>query len=247
MSLSSTSPGLLPRVAPTRRYLKRAPSSQATAVATADSWAAEDGHVEPVILMLLADTDLWETARVELLRRGVTSAYRVTHPAEASELAKERQVRGQRIDCAILDLQLLGPTLGGAVQWLRSELPPYTVVATLSSAHASVGDALLIARSCALHVPQPTSVDDLVMIALDVRQRSMGGVLEAFRELTGLSPQEARLLNMAALGKNSDEAADLLGISRSTIGSYWNRIFRKTGCRSQRDVLGAVLKFASSR
>ncbi len=53
----------------------------------------------------------------------------------------------------------------------------------------------------------------------------------------GLSPRERNLLVLAYRGMNNDEAASGLHCSRATVATYWNRIFRKVGLRTQRDVL----------
>lgn len=66
--------------------------------------------------------------------------------------------------------------------------------------------------------------------------------VERYSMLHGLSPQERRLLLAAVDGLPDKSVADRLGISRSTISTYWNRIFSKTECRSQRDVLAHMLR-----
>ena len=72
-----------------------------------------------------------------------------------------------------------------------------------------------------------------------VTQRFAVGFSAKYR----LSPREEALLLCAISGKNNDEAAVILGCSRATIATYWNRIFSKVGRRSQRDVFCELLTF----
>lgn len=58
-----------------------------------------------------------------------------------------------------------------------------------------------------------------------------------------LSPQEERLLRCAVAGLSDKCAASELGCSRNTVGTYWQRIFTKTGVRPQRQVLAQLLRF----
>lgn len=52
-----------------------------------------------------------------------------------------------------------------------------------------------------------------------------------------LSPQETRLLRCMMRGLSTEESAEALGCKPLTIPSYWNRIFRKSGVRTQRELL----------
>jgi DNA-binding NarL/FixJ family response regulator len=53
----------------------------------------------------------------------------------------------------------------------------------------------------------------------------------------GLSQQEAAVFERAVAGMNNKGIAVELGLTEGTIQSYWQRIFMKTGCKSQKDVL----------
>jgi DNA-binding CsgD family transcriptional regulator len=80
-------------------------------------------------------------------------------------------------------------------------------------------------------------------------QQAMDGCYELICECVdsysnsyNLSPQERRVLLAAVQGVADKLVADDLGVSRSTISTYWKRIFGKTQCRSQRDVLAHLLR-----
>lgn len=66
--------------------------------------------------------------------------------------------------------------------------------------------------------------------------------VQNFARTYRLSPREVALLRLAVLGRNNDQAAAELGCSRATVGTYWNRVFRKTGVSGQRDVIILLLR-----
>ncbi len=51
-----------------------------------------------------------------------------------------------------------------------------------------------------------------------------------------LGIRETEVLELGAAGCSTKEAAELLRVSTGTISTHWQRIFRKTGCRNQREV-----------
>lgn len=61
-----------------------------------------------------------------------------------------------------------------------------------------------------------------------------------------LSAQEKRLLALAVAGRTDKCIADALACRRSTIATYWRRIFVKTGLRPQRAVLVGMVRFAGA-
>src|SRR5690606_10974775 len=63
-----------------------------------------------------------------------------------------------------------------------------------------------------------------------------------YSQMFRLSPQERRLLACAVRGVPDKCAADELGCTRNTVGTYWKRIYAKTGKRCQKDVLAHLLR-----
>lgn len=62
---------------------------------------------------------------------------------------------------------------------------------------------------------------------------------------TRLARNEAHMIVMDYLGFTRDEICEQLKISTETIRTYWKRIYRKTSCRSRREMrcwLEAMLK-----
>lgn len=66
--------------------------------------------------------------------------------------------------------------------------------------------------------------------------------VDRYAVLYKLSPQECRLLVAAIAGESDKHAASSLGCSRGTVGTYWQRIFGKTGCRPRAAVIAHVLR-----
>lgn len=60
---------------------------------------------------------------------------------------------------------------------------------------------------------------------------------EAFAKLYGLTGAELRVLLALAQGLSGNEAADMLGLSESTVRSHLQRIFSKTGATRQAALL----------
>lgn len=69
--------------------------------------------------------------------------------------------------------------------------------------------------------------------------------MERYARRHRLSRQELRLLITSINGVPDKRVAHEWGCSRSTIGTYWKRIFAKTGMRPQRNVLADLLRFAA--
>jgi DNA-binding CsgD family transcriptional regulator len=68
-------------------------------------------------------------------------------------------------------------------------------------------------------------------------------VIDVYCKSHRLSGQEKRLLAATAAGKTEKEVAAMLDCQRSTISTYWQRIFKKIGRRSQIEVLGDLLRW----
>lgn len=56
-----------------------------------------------------------------------------------------------------------------------------------------------------------------------------------------LSERETQILASATTGLSMKESAAELGISTKTVEDYWSRIYAKTRCRSQLEVLARLL------
>lgn len=102
-----------------------------------------------------------------------------------------------------------------------------------------------LAERCDVMMPKPISLASVTRI---VEQLAEGGAhvdhLERFVEAHRLSPRERSILGLAIDGANDKEICGRLGCARGTIATYWQRIFKKSGQHSQRDVIAAILRFS---
>lgn len=65
--------------------------------------------------------------------------------------------------------------------------------------------------------------------------------LEALRLMFGLTPAEARVALLLAQGRRSEEVAQALGVSASTVAFHVRNLFGKTGVARQTDIVALVL------
>jgi DNA-binding CsgD family transcriptional regulator len=105
------------------------------------------------------------------------------------------------------------------------------VVASVFSARV----VLDLSSDADLVLPAPLEPETLLRAIELVTERK--DEVAAFSREHKLSPRETALLRLALSGLNNDEASQVLGCSRATVSSFWNRIFRKTGVSGQRDVV----------
>ena len=61
-----------------------------------------------------------------------------------------------------------------------------------------------------------------------------------------MSPNERRLLAIAADGGGRSVAADVLGCKPSAISTYWKRISKKTSCHGQRDIFAKLWRHSTT-
>jgi len=78
-------------------------------------------------------------------------------------------------------------------------------------------------------------------ISNDLDRGALAPFVERFGQSHGLSPQQVSLLNFAATGRARKESAALTGCSLKTVEEHWRRIFRKTGCTSDLQVVANLL------
>ncbi len=172
-------------------------------------------------------------------RRALTQAgYAV---GEASSCADgELALRDCRPWAAVvLDLKL-GDGDGSSLLPAIRKLRPTPGVAVISG-HADAEIALDLHHSGILLLPKPVKAQ-LLLSALASLVSNSGAppFLESFAEAMRLSPREREVLRLAYLRRTSAEIARELGCAPATVGSHWQRIFHKCGCRSQRDVFALL-------
>ncbi len=68
-------------------------------------------------------------------------------------------------------------------------------------------------------------------------------LLEDFGRAYGLSRRECEIVMLASTGHRTKEISASLGCATQTVGTYWERIYRKTQNASREMVLALVLRF----
>lgn len=89
------------------------------------------------------------------------------------------------------------------------------------------------------------SVNSLAGATLPEDSQPGNRILRAYVERYALSARETAVLVLTVEGLSDKEIADRLGCSRSSISTYWCRIFSKTGSRPQRAVLSHIARTAA--
>jgi DNA-binding NarL/FixJ family response regulator len=143
----------------------------------------------------------------------------------------------------LLDLKLPDGDGEELLPLLKSRRPE-PAVAVISGAAAGERALRLLGQGVWV-VPKPIEGSALVALverlcAKALRRDPIG----AFCSGHGLSPKETEIVRASAEGLSSAEVAKRVGCSAHTTTGYWQRIFHKTGRRSQSAVFSAILRFA---
>jgi two-component system invasion response regulator UvrY len=145
------------------------------------------------------------------------------------------------LDAALLDLRLVGGSGLDLLPTLRARFPRTAVA--LVSGYLDAKTSLAAQKSGVMVMPKPVSADELrELVRLLCCRASARLAVEVVFD--NLSEREVEVVQLALSGLDSQAAADAIGVSRRTVHTYWRRIFQKTGLRSQREVVMAVLAAA---
>jgi DNA-binding CsgD family transcriptional regulator len=71
--------------------------------------------------------------------------------------------------------------------------------------------------------------------------RMVAGKIKTAAEIYGLSPAQARLARLIVDGHDLAGAAGVLGVSINTLRTHLQRMFDRTGARSQAALVGVLL------
>jgi len=190
-------------------------------------------------VLAVEDTDVIAEQWGRLLTRQGMEFLRAANVSDAREhIAKWPE---KPFDYVLLDLKL--PDGDGAD--LLPELNllnPRPAIAVITAYLDSTRSVDLYGQ-CTLVVPKPTDPRTLraIMEILEASRQSRPRV-EDFARKYRLSEREREVLFAALRGLNNQETAQELKCDRGTVSTYWNRIFAKTGWRSQRDVIAHLFQ-----
>jgi DNA-binding NarL/FixJ family response regulator len=94
----------------------------------------------------------------------------------------------------------------------------------------------------AAQVPKPC--DNVVLVELVRRLANIGTVedrIQSFKTKHNLTQRETDMVRHAIAGRDVRGTADYTGVAESTVACYWQRIFNKTQCHNQRQVVVLAL------
>jgi DNA-binding NarL/FixJ family response regulator len=74
--------------------------------------------------------------------------------------------------------------------------------------------------------------------------REIERLVREFCDIWKLSPRQACLVELAVTGQHRKEAAHRLACSLKTVEGYWKRIYEKTQCQSQAEVVSKFIHHA---
>lgn len=108
----------------------------------------------------------------------------------------------------------------------------------LLTATFTASNVARLATRCDLVLPKPMEASAIVDLVdwLASRGNRVSRSIQTYK----LSPRESSLVRYSLQGLNNDEIAGLLGCTRATVSTYWSRVFRKTKCSGQRQVMALV-------
>jgi DNA-binding NarL/FixJ family response regulator len=145
----------------------------------------------------------------------------------------------------LLELKLVDGS-GLDLLQLMTDARPRPRVAVITSGLDGT-TAMTVSEHCLFALPKPIDRAALLRVVnfLTRRDTYRDRVLR-FAKRHLLSQRETQLVLSAVSGLNNDEIAADLGCDRSTVSTYWSRIFKKTSTNCQRGVLALIIRSWSS-
>ena len=166
--------------------------------------------------------------------------------AEAGDLFTAiRHVRGHFPNVLLLDLRMPNGSSIQAIRRLHEEAPETEIVVVTIEESPAFAQQAIDAGARGYVLKDNTDGE----LSLAVRHAAMGETyisrrvmtrLEAMRrgvETEGLSPREAEVLRLIALGLTSAEISERLHLSRRTVEAHRRRIHRKLGLGKRSEVV----------
>jgi DNA-binding CsgD family transcriptional regulator len=90
----------------------------------------------------------------------------------------------------------------------------------------------------------PTIVLPTLNVELDVMRtasQQLDRFVDQFGQMASLSSRQTELVRHAVTGVHRKESASRLGCHLKTIEKYWQRIYTKTGCDSEAEVVAKFI------
>lgn len=189
----------------------------------------------PRVLIVDDDESLCRTYGRILRRAGFLVEF-------AGTIAAAREMLGKlRWDAVLVDIMLPDGSGAELLPEIHHFVSPSQVA--LVSAYVTADHVIENHREVAAIVPKPMGPDSLVsLVKILTRTDTARLNIESFVAQFHLSRREAELVAIAVEGLDDKLAAVRMKVSHGSIRKFWDRIFKKTGLRSQRDVISGVFR-----
>ncbi|MBI4951616.1 MAG: response regulator, partial [Myxococcales bacterium] len=161
--------------------------------------------------------------------------------AWAATLKRARaRLAAWRPDVVVLDLRL--PDGDGAT--LASEIHRRGAATVVASGAYDARRALELCDLCTVALPKPVAGRELCRaVERAHRQRvALSATIARFASAHALSAGETEAVLALAAGLEGGEQCERLGCGRGSLATYWHRILKKTGLRSQSAILATLLR-----
>ena len=161
----------------------------------------------------------------------------------AHSIAEARAIiASQTFDIVLLDYQL-GDGPGDTLLDDLERLPAVPKTVAISS-HMDAELAVRFTGRTVAQIPKPCDGSVLVVLIESLLNTKTVGdeAVKLKAAVATLSRREVEVVRYAATGLTAKETATRMGLAVSTIVEYWRRIFRKTRCRNQRQVVVQAMR-----
>ena len=165
--------------------------------------------------------------------------------AEAGSCAEaEALLAHERVDVILLDLIMPGGSGHGLLPVI-AELDPRPRVAIISG-YADAKQCFELQTQGMLVLPKPIEGALLKRLVEQLSRRD-DPLVDTYATAMALSSRERQILVLTYRKQSTKQIAEKLRCKEGTLASYWQRIFRKTGCRSKQEVLASIVQHAEKQ
>jgi len=145
-----------------------------------------------------------------------------------------------QLDTVLLDRVVPDGDATALIPKIRASHPNAGIA--IVSAHIDDELALSSQAQGVYVVPKPVKLPVLCRLVEHLVDAGNTDDVDRYASAVGLSPRERAVLCLAVSEMGGHEIAGCLDCTIRTVETYWQRIFDKTGKRSQRAVLAAVIR-----
>jgi len=167
----------------------------------------------------------------------------------ATIAAARTQLESGQWDVVLLDLFLQDGERGTDLLPDIASLSPTPAVAIVSG-YLDAEKMFRLHQSCEMTVSKPVPgkllLEIIEFLATKGKERADGYVV-AFCCEKKLSGRETDVFRQGVKGRRDKQTAEVLGIRRGSVSTYWGRILNKTGYQSRQQMMWALFEYGMRR